>query len=47
MSHRNDDDKHDERNYHEPPKRDSYQEKLDRWKEGWNRELDDDLANGR
>ena len=31
----------------EPPVRDSYQEKLDRWKEGWNRELDDDLANGR
>jgi hypothetical protein len=24
-----------------------YEEKLERWKEEWNREIDDDLANGR
>jgi len=25
----------------------TYDQKLERWKEGWNKELDDDLANGR
>lgn len=25
----------------------SYEQKLDRWREGWRREIDDDLDNGR
>ncbi len=25
----------------------SYEQKLDRWREGWRKELEDDLANGR
>lgn len=25
----------------------SYEQKLERWKEGWRRELEDDLAHGR
>ena len=29
------------------PAHETYEEKLDRWREGWNRELDDDLENGR
>jgi hypothetical protein len=36
------------RDWHEPPPaHETYEEKLERWKEGWNRELDDDLENGR
>ena len=29
------------------PVHETYEEKLDRWKEGWNRELDEDLEQGR
>lgn len=34
--------------YTPPPKpNETYEEKLERYKEGWRRELDDDLRNGR
>jgi len=39
-------DREDDERYHRTGV-ESYEQKLDRWKEGWRRELEDDLANGR